>query len=252
MKTTKMEIELTFTEPLLGSMSGNRDLHEEFIASKAPTVAKAQKEVAAIKPNGTGNGEQAVADYDVEEQVAKAMTVFGADDHGLFIWDYQMKGHIKEQILALIELGEPCVKGLSKWTYKRAVNFFVHIVPRYIYLLDLSGNHWLSAPSRLQRPLRAETQMGERIALASSQMLPVGTSCRFQVQIISGENQKKNLAVISPETIKACLEFGSLKGTGQWRSGGYGRYTWRELSEGFAGRDTVAARDGYEANRVAV
>lgn len=37
---TKVHIKLTFTDDLLGTSSGNPDIHREFIASKVPDAAK--------------------------------------------------------------------------------------------------------------------------------------------------------------------------------------------------------------------
>jgi hypothetical protein len=31
--------------------------------------------------------------------------------------------------------------------------------------------------------------------------------------------------------IRDCLDYGALKGMGQWRSGGWGRFSWEQISE---------------------
>lgn len=211
MTTETITLKLTFTEPLLGTASGNTEIHEEFIASKAPTATDAKEEIETLS---------------VGEQIQKASTVFHRDETGLFVWDYQLRGFFKEAIAALIELGE-CK--ISKWGYKRAVDSFLFVGPRRIYVLDTNGKRYPKAPTTLQRPLRADTMQGERVALARSEMLPVGTWLQANVKLLKSSNPKTKSAIITRELVVSCLEYGALKGFGQWRSGGYGRFMWEEV-----------------------
>jgi len=216
MKTEILKIKMTFTEPLLGSQPGNKEVHSEFIAARAAqfkgdppkTSTDAAEETEAIQP---------------DVAVEKASTVFARDDKGLFLWDYQFRGFLKEAIASMIELGD-CT--LSKWSYKRAVDQFVFVNPRRIYLKDAGDK-----PEWLERPLRASTLQGDRIALARSEMLPVGTNCELEFKcILPGETKpKKSIATIDIALVKACLDYNQDRGWGQWRSGGYGRYTWEEV-----------------------
>lgn len=208
MKKTNIDIRLKFVEPLLGSACNNPEVHEEFIASKAPTLENTREEVEAI---------------DTEEEIQKAMTVFPKDEKGLFIWDYQIRGFIKEAIGALIELGD--IKSLTKWGYKRAVDSFVFVTPRRIYLFDQDGKPILEPTVKpLSRPLRATTMKGDRVALATSEQLPAGTQLSFSIMLLEGDNPKSKSATLKEENIVAALEYGALKGLGQWRSGGFGRF----------------------------
>jgi hypothetical protein len=215
MKITKLEIQLTFTEPLLGSASNNRNIHEEFIAAKSETVTSIREEVEAIPPG---------------EEFQKSMTVFPSDETGLHLWDYQVRGFFKESIGGLIELGD-C--DISKWQYKKAVDSFLFVGPRRIYLCKPDGTPWKrteSFPETLSRPLRADTMRGERVALATSEVLPVGTIAKFSVTALGNgkSGAKTKLAIIDDELIRKALAYGQLKGFGQWRSGGYGRFDWSE------------------------
>lgn len=212
MKTTSINICVTFTEALLGSASGNKDIHEEFIAAKAHTAEQAAEELAAIP---------------VQEQIEKSMTIFPRDEQGLFLWDYQVRGFLKESLGVAIELGD---SKISKWGYKRAVDSLVFVNPRRIYLKDEHGQSYLKAPDHLQRPLRADTMQGERVALANSEMLPAGTTAQFTINVLEGSNTKSKMALITADTIKSLLDYGQLKGFGQWRSGGHGRFTWEEVA----------------------
>ena len=78
----KVHVKLTFTDDLLGTSSGNPELHREFIASKAPDAAKMEEEVASL-------GVEAVEE--------KSMTVFPKMADGTpYLWDYQIRGFFKE------------------------------------------------------------------------------------------------------------------------------------------------------------
>lgn len=239
-----LKVKLTFTEPLLGSQPGNKDVHSEFIASRvtqfkgepAKTPADSAEETEAINP---------------EEEIEKATTIFAGDEHGLLLWDYQLRGFIKEGIQIFIELGE-CK--LSMWNYKRSVDQFVFVRPRRIYLLNAKGDNILKADEYNERPLRASTMKGDRIALARSQMLPIGTQCEVEFECRlpgdvsaqpkvapdddgadgddGGKKKRKprnSIAQINRDLIIACLDYNKDRGFGQWRSGGWGRYDWEEL-----------------------
>ena len=78
----EIRVRATFLEPMLGTASANKELHAEFIASKAPDAMSREEEVAAL-------GVEAVEE--------KAMTIFPKLEDGTpFIYDYQIKGFNKE------------------------------------------------------------------------------------------------------------------------------------------------------------
>lgn len=72
----------------------------------------------------------------------------------------------------------------------------------------------------LQRPLRAETAQGARVALAHSETVPVGTKQEFIVKLL-----KDDLVPL----VREWLDYGELHGTGQWRNASFGRFCWEEL-----------------------
>lgn len=79
MKT--MHVKITFIDSVLGTASGNPEVHSDYIASKAPDAKFMEEEVAAIGADG------------VEQ---KQMTVFPRDHDGNPIfWNYQIKGFFK-------------------------------------------------------------------------------------------------------------------------------------------------------------
>ena len=77
-----MKVRLTLIEEILGTASGNKNIHADYIASKAPDAAKREEEIEAIG---------------VDAEIEKSMTVFPRDNEGQpFIWDYQIRGFFKD------------------------------------------------------------------------------------------------------------------------------------------------------------
>lgn len=191
---TKVHVKLTFTDDLLGTSSGNPELHREFIASKAPDAAKMEEEVASL-------GVEAVEE--------KSMTVFPKMADGTpYLWDYQIRGFFKEICGAM--RGIPGTKSSKVKAYKKKVDNTIFVEPREIPL-DLHSMKIADC----QRPLRASTMQGERIALANSEVCPQGTTCEFDVLCMVDEDV---------DMLREWLEYGKYKGIGQWRNSGKGRF----------------------------
>lgn len=190
----KVHVKLTFTDDLLGTSSGNPELHREFIASKAPDAAKMEEEVASL-------GVEAVEE--------KSMTVFPKMADGTpYLWDYQIRGFFKEICGAM--RGIPGTKSSKVKAYKKKVDNTIFVEPREIPL-DLHSMKIADC----QRPLRASTMQGERIALANSEVCPQGTTCEFDVLCMVDEDV---------DMLREWLEYGKYKGIGQWRNSGKGRF----------------------------
>jgi hypothetical protein len=150
--------------------------------------------------------------------------VFAQDEKGLFLWDYHWKGYIKENIGAFCELG--MFKKLSKWTFKRAVDQAIFVLPRRCYLTR-GGKHVVEPDGALQRPIRATTMQGDRVALANSEMVKPGTQTSIKVVLMASENAKSVWSELTPDVLKEVFARGQLSGHGQWRGGGYGRFNAR-------------------------
>lgn len=198
-----MKIKITLTEEMLGTGCANQDVHKEFIASKSKDADKMKEELESLP---------------VEELQEKSVTVFYRDSDGCpILFDYQIKGFIKEAMGTQIELLDEEIKvgktKLSKFTYKRIVDNFVFVTPRKIRLNCSTG-------AICVRPLRADTMKGERVSLASSETVPAGVT--FCCEIVT-------LAPRLEGIIKTCLDYGALKGLGQWRNSGKGRFAWEEV-----------------------
>ena len=194
MKTIKVKV--LFEDDVLGLCSGNPELHREYIASKSGSREKEDEEVEAI---------------DVNEAFEKAMTVFPKMADGTpFFYDYQIRGFLKEAWGALKKV--PGTQASKYKAYKKTIDNLVFVTPREIPL-DMQGMKL----DICERPLRASTPQGERIALASSEYAPAGTSCEFEIMTLVDEYE---------DVIKECLDYGVLKGMGQWRNSGKGRFKY--------------------------
>lgn len=194
-KPKSMKVEITFTEPLLGTRSGDPKLAEEYILSKHP------------------DGVQADEKKTLEETMEKATTYFARDpkDGGCpMLWDYQIKGFFKDACSMMLRVAK--VADLT--AYKKVIDGLIFVHPRRIHL-QLSG-----CLSFLERPLRASTAKGERIALARSEVAPVGTKIVIEIMLLKPSLKKY---------VTKWLDYGALRGIGQWRNASYGRFTWKEV-----------------------
>ena len=199
----QIKVKLTFTEKSLGTANNNKDIHGDYIASKAPNAKSKEEEIAAIG---------------VEEYTDKQMTVFPKDDSGNpFFWDYQIKGFFKDSCSALQRCkGEDFSKAsCSMKAFKKIIDGVIFIEERKIPI-DMNGG----SMGVLERPLRAQTAQGERVALASSETIPEGSSIVFTVTCLSDQ--------YAPAVIE-WLNYGKYRGLSQWRNASYGRFTYEIL-----------------------
>lgn len=193
-----MKVGLTFTEEVLGTASANPEIHREFIASKAPDAPSVEDEVAAV-------GADEVAD--------KGTTVFprGADGRP-FLWDYQIKGFFKDACSMLRRAKG--TKSSRLTAFKKVIDGMVFVEEREVPL------RFEGEVGSCQRPLRAQTAQGERVALAESESVPAGAVAEFTVACLDPAHV---------DLVREWLDYGRLRGIGQWRNSGKGRFEWREL-----------------------
>ncbi len=207
-----MKIELTFIEPILGTLSGNKDIAKEFIISKHPNAI-----------NGGGDDEEKALDNgDVDREIEKATTIFARDSEGcLVFWDYHIKGFFKSACKAMLlseDFKQETLKKvkLTNYSHKRTIDLLIFANPRMIKL-ELPENGKITW---CERPLRGETMRGERISLARSEQLPAGTKMFFEVEFM---NKK-----LEP-FIMWWLDYGKYSGFGQWRNSGKGRFKYKVI-----------------------
>ena len=201
MKTLKIRI--TFTEGLLGTAPADKEIYETYIGDKAPDAPTLEEEVAAV---GVG------------DVVEKGMTIFRKTEDGVpFIYDYQVKGFFKGAcgMLSRVKTSESA----KLKAYKKIIDGLVFVSPRQI-LLGLPDRR--AGIGLCQRPLRAQTAQGERVALAISEEAPAGTEIVAEILCLVDEHKK---------VVEEWLEYGQLHGLGQWRNSGRGRFGWEKLED---------------------
>jgi len=192
----KVQVKLTLLTELLGTSSANPALYEEFIASRGNHV---EEEVAALP---------AVP----EEELKKSTTVFhrNAEERPI-IYDYQIKGFFKDACGCLRRVkGSPSA---ALKAYKKEIDGLIFPEPRQIVLQLPDG----AEIGICERPLRAQTAAGERIALARSETVPAGTCLEFELTVLSDPLL---------DVIESWLDYGKLRGLGQWRNSGRGRFEY--------------------------
>lgn len=143
------------------------------------------------------------------------MTVFHRNKDGNpILFDYQIKGFFKNAAKAFNYVG-----GKHKLTaYKSKIDNLVFVKERQIPLQLPEGEKIGSC----QRPLRASTAQGERVALANSESCPAGTVVEFTIMVMVDELM---------ERVIEWLDYGRLNGIGQWHNSGKGRYEWTDISD---------------------
>ena len=197
-----MKCKIILTEPLLGTLSGNKEIAEEFINSKHPEGHS--DEESKCHP---------------EEELEKSSTVFARDNGLIMLWDYQIKGFFKEACEQMIHSGTMKKEELRKflltqYMYKKTIDQQIFVFSRKILLVLPEG----AKPEFIERPLRGQTMRGERICLARSESVPKGTIFYIEVQCLN-----KKLEKFIPQWLK----YGALLGLGQWRSSGMGRFEFK-------------------------
>lgn len=195
----ELKVKVTFIDEALGMMPADPNIHEQYIASKSPDAATIEEEVAAVG---------------VDEVVEKGITIFPKLIDGTpFFWDYQMRGYIKDSIGILRRVsGTECSKVKA---FKKIVDGQILIKERKIPI------HVAGEMGDCQRPLRAETAQGARVAIAHSETVPAGSWFECTFQILGGNDLLK--------VVKECLDYGAFHGMGQWRNSGKGRLSWEEM-----------------------
>jgi hypothetical protein len=208
-RTAKYNVEIEFIEPILGSLPADPAVYTNYIASKAPSTWQHDEEVE-------------LADARADEMnLDKGITVFARDEKGLFLYNYHVKGFLKEVANMLKDnFGIPNLR--SK------IDYYVYVQPRRIYLTRPNGRIIQEEDEIFERPLRAKTAQGERVALAASERINPPCKIQFTLEIV------ENSAGITWELLQEICKFGRLKGLGQWRNGGWGQFELKtfELAPG--------------------
>ena len=200
----KLQVTIELIEEMLGTANSDPKIHEEFIASKAPDAASREEEVEALG---------------VEAVVEKGKTIFPKEDGKPFVYSYQIRGFFKAAAGFLQRCkGEKFAAHTNKIkAYKKVIDGCIFVEPRKIMIEMPEG----AEIGDCQRPLRAQTAQGERVALANSETVPAGSKLTFTIIILSDAYEA---------AVREWLDYGRYHGLGQWRGSGKGAFLWSELN----------------------
>ena len=195
----ELNVTLTLTESMLGSQPSDPEIADTYIASNAPDAKTRSEEIAAIG---------------VDAAQEKAMTIFPRNEKGEpIMWDYQVKGFFKDACgcLSRVKTEGSETKSSKLKAYKKVIDGLIFVKERQIPII-FDGKM-----TTCQRPLRAMTMQGERVTLAKSEEIPAGATLTFTIQLIDPSLEK---------VVLEWLDYGELRGLGQWRNSGKGRFTY--------------------------
>lgn len=212
------------TSPLLGSNPANEEIHSQYIASKAQTLERRVAEENMLPTKGDLPTPEGL-DEAVAEMEQRGLTVFLRDNHGcLCIGNHAIKGFFKGALVTLKDqIGIAAAKS-------KADNL-LFIRPDFVPIMDGHGEPQTEPDGIKQRPLRADTAMGPRETLVSSEMVDVPWQIEFTVTVVANNGTRASRK-LDFDCVEAALDYGALKGLGQWRNGGYGSFTWERIDGG--------------------
>lgn len=197
MEMQTYQLKVLFLTPVLGSQPG-KDVASTYLAKKA----------------GFENGLPEDEIETLPDALDKGTTVFHRNGKGTpVLFDYMVKGFLKNAGHVL----NGKINGVK--ALKSKVNNLIFVSPRILDLHLPEGGEI----QYLERPLRAETMQGPRVALARSEMLPEGTWFKCGITVYPGE--------IDEELLCELLNYGFHMGIGQWRNGSWGQFRYELVKE---------------------
>lgn len=179
-------VTIRLTEPMLGTVPYSKEVYAKFIETK--------------KPAGTEGSETET----VQEAEERGWTGFHKDEGGIFIYDYMIKGFLKNA-------GNVLKDTLKVKNLRAKINDHIFLFPRRLYPMPAKDK----ADGILERPLRCQTMQGPRVTVVRSDYLDTGTEFSFKVHVLKPE---------FAEYLQPRLDYGKYQGLGQWRNGSYGRF----------------------------
>lgn len=189
----KYKVELVFTEPLLGTVPEDPDVYKNYIE---PPAEVEEEELGTLP----------------EPVETATITSFHHDADGPFLYDYVIRGFMKEVCGSLRR--DPDSLSSRIRAYKKIINGLVFVFPRRIHLKRPST----SEMEILSRPLRAETARGPRVALSHSRVAEIGTTIEFEIHV---------MAQVSEKLLREWFGYAAYQGFGQWRTGSWGRAVYQ-------------------------
>jgi hypothetical protein len=239
-KTIKVRI--TLMEEMLGAVNNDKDVYTKFLAKNiindeeklAEELASLPSARAAAKEDDLEEEDEkevVVIDEDeldleeeltieerkalVEGRVDLKTTVYHRDTAGNpFIYDYVIKGFFKDACKSLRQV--PGTKSNDLTSFKPLIDGLIFTFPRKL-MISCAGSM-----DHCVRPLRVNGPMGERVTLARSETVPEGSVIETSIMLLNPRHEK---------LMHEWLQYGALKGLGQWRNSGKGRFSYEVIAD---------------------
>ena len=199
---TTLKVKITTTEEMLGTSPADPDIYQTYIATRAQQEERGTEETAVIE------------EMNLDEEFEKGLTVFGRENGKPFCWDYQWRGMFKDACSMLRRV--PGTESSKCKAFKKVIDGLIFVDERKIPIETDHDITWC------QRPLRAQTAQGDRVALAVSEAIAPGATMTFTIRCYVDSDVKM---------VKEWLDYGRVRGFGQWRNSGKGTFTWELLEE---------------------
>ena len=191
-----LKVKLTLIQEMLGTVPKNEDVFKAYLEHRAKGAEQKDEFKSPLTED------------QISERESKSWTGFPEDEKGPFVYDYMIKGNLKNNGNIL----KPVTNARSK------MNEHVFIFPRRIHF---ENGEKLSP---LERPLRAQTMQGPRVSLVKSDQMSEGSTLTFYIV-------KPTKGELSRQMIEEVLDYGQFIGLGQWRNAGFGKYEFEVLEE---------------------
>lgn len=205
---------------MLGTVPKDKEIYRTYIEAK-----KAERAELIVAGTRAGGGPKNLPD-DVEADTvpqvdeSRGWTGFHENENGLFLYDYAVKGALKEA-------GNVLKDQIGIKALRSKIDNYVFVFPRKVYILDEETNEAIKKPDGIfERPLRAQTMQGPRVSLVRSDQVNAGRKLRFEIRAIEDSPIPK-----LEEVLRQCMEYWELKGLGQFRNGSFGRCTFEMLEQ---------------------
>ena len=203
---TTRKYRFKFIEDLLGTIPKNTELFSKFVLSKYPDPDDKDDLDLASEKDMQKQEEKSTSILDGTGQ-----TGFHTDPDGIYLLDYHIKGFLKESGNILKEILK--IKAL-----RSKIDNFVFVKPRYIWLAE-------KPDGVLERSIRVNTARGPRVGLTKSDFVRRDTEIDIEIVLLDHKEIKWSV-------IEQLLDYGQLKGIGQWRNGSWGSFIWKRTDDG--------------------
>jgi len=186
MEDVKEDFKIVLTTEILGTVPKDPTIYKTYIESKKPETQEEEESLTVT------NAEE------------KGWTGFHSDENGLFLYEYAIKGFLKQA-------GNTLKESLKLKALRSKIDDYCFVSPRRIYLKKEKPD------GVVERPIRVMTAQGPRVSLLRSDYVAAGTEIMFTINLLAHKE-------LTMDIIKTLLKYGELMGLGQFRNGGYGRF----------------------------